>query len=121
MKFATYLDNDRINKLTTSNAPVYALEPPDRVRKEQLAKKYPDIFGQRSGSPGGQVPHQAGQQCHPSTACTKAGASPTEGDPQGNLECPGTAGDHRLRVEADFLDQLDGCGSKDEWNTTHLP
>ena len=39
MKIVTYLDNDKLNKPNTGNAPVYALESPGLMTKEQLAKK----------------------------------------------------------------------------------
>ena len=49
MKIVTYLDNDNLNKPNTANAPVYALEAPGPMTKQQLAKKYPNVFGQGVG------------------------------------------------------------------------
>ena len=49
MKIVTYLDNDKLNKPNTANAPVYALEAPGPMTKQQLAKKSPNVFGQGVG------------------------------------------------------------------------
>ena len=41
----TYLDNDRLNKPVTGDAPVYALEGPGPVSVTQLINRHPKMFG----------------------------------------------------------------------------
>ena len=45
MKLVSYLDNNELNKPITGNLPVYALEMKMTSRKDQLLKKYPQVFG----------------------------------------------------------------------------
>ena len=44
MKIITNLDNDKIHKPDTGNAPVYALEDPGPVTIEQLVRGHPKVF-----------------------------------------------------------------------------
>ena len=52
MKLVSYLDNDELNKPITGNLPVYALEMKMTSSKDQLLKKYPQVFGPGIGLEG---------------------------------------------------------------------
>ena len=45
MKIIAYLDNDKLNKPVTGDAPVYTLEGPGPVSTTQLLSRYPRVFG----------------------------------------------------------------------------
>ena len=49
MKIVSYLDNDQLQRPTTSHAVVYALEDRISASKEHLYKKYPNVFSEGVG------------------------------------------------------------------------
>ena len=49
MKIIEYLDNDHLNKPSTSGASVFALNDPTPVSKQQIIERYPKVFSEGVG------------------------------------------------------------------------